>query len=264
MKAEIAIIGGSGFYNLASGLKEIGVKTPYGYPSDKIALGKIGKFSVAFLPRHGKKHTFPPHKINYRANLWALKSLGVKQVVTVTAAGSLQKNIRPGDFVILDQFVDRTRGRMDTFFDGPVTTHVSMADPYCSRLSTHAYKVAQKMRFPVHPKGTVVVIQGPRFSTKAESAFFTKMGWDIVNMTQYPEAALAHELAMCYCAIALVTDYDAGLVAEGGVKPVKVDDFLKVFGQNINKAQALVLEMLKSWPKERTCECKNALVGAQV
>lgn len=261
---EVAIIGGSGFYNLASNLKEIKVETPYGSPSDKIAIGEINGLQVAFLPRHGKDHQLPPHMINYRANLWALKSLGVTQLITVTAAGSLQKNIRPGDFVILDQFIDRTRGRIDSFYDGPVTTHVSMADPYCSRLAFYAYRTARKLELPVHPKGTVVVIQGPRFSSKAESAWFTKMDWDIVNMTQYPEVVLAHELAMCYCAMALVTDYDAGLVAQGKVQPVRTEDFLKVFSANIDKAKKLVLEMLKSWPKERKCECKNSLVGAQV
>ena len=264
MKAEIGIIGGSGFYELASGLKEFKVETPYGSPSGKVALGKIANHQVAFLPRHGKEHDLPPHKINYRANIWAFKSLGVSQILTITAAGSLQKNIKPGDFVVLDQFIDRTRGRVDTFYDGPITTHVSMANPYCPRLGSHAVKTAKRLKLPVHSKGTVVVIQGPRFSTRAESAFFTKMGWDVVNMTQYPEAALAHEMALCYCAIALVTDYDAGLVASGGVKPVKTEDFLKVFGRNINKAQLLVLEMLKGWPRERHCECKNALVGAQV
>lgn len=263
-KADIAIIGGSGLYKLLDKAKEMKIKTPYGSPSDKIAIGKISGMSVAFLPRHGKKHQFPPHMINYPANLWALKSLGVEEIITVTAAGSLQKNIHSGDFVILDQFVDRTRGRIDTFYDGPQTTHVSMADPYCPRLSKLAYKTAMQLKLPVHRTGTVVVIQGPRFSTKAESAFFTKMGWDTVNMTQYPEAALAHELSICYCAIALITDYDAGLVAGGNVKPVKAEDFLKVFSANIEKAKKLVLEMLKSWPKERSCQCKNALVGAQV
>lgn len=262
MKAKIGIIGGSGFYSLAQDLEEIKVETPYGSPSGNLSVGRIAQAQVAFLPRHGKEHEAPPHKINYRANIWALKSLGVKETVTVTAAGSLKKDIFPGDFVILDQFVDRTRERIDTFYDGPITTHVSMADPYCLRLAKHASRIGKKLRLSMHSHGTVVVIQGPRFSSRAESAWFTKMGWDVVNMTQYPEVTLARELGMCYCAIALVTDYDVGLVAEGA-KPVRAVDFLKVFSDNIKKAQNLVLEMIKTWPK-KTCECSKALIGARV
>lgn len=265
MNGKIAIIGGSGFYELLDQAKEVKIKTPYGWPSDQITLGEVFGRKIAFLPRHGKKHQFPPHMINYRANLWALKHLGAEEIITVTAAGSLQKKFRPGDLVILDQFVDRTRGREDTFYDGPITTHVSMADPYCPRLSKLACKTALQLKLPIHQKGTAVVIQGPRFSTKAESAFFTKMGWDLVNMTQYPEAALAHESAMCYCAIALATDYDAGLAAEKAkAQPVKTEDFLKVFSANIEKAKKLVLKMIKNWPEKRDCECQKSLVGARV
>jgi 5'-methylthioadenosine phosphorylase len=211
-QAEIGIIGGSGFYDLAIGLEEIKVETPYGPPSDKIALGRIAGKRVAFLPRHGKTHDIPPHKINYRANIWALKSLGVTRILTSHAVGSLQKKIRPGDFIILDQFIDRTAGRIDTFYDGQIATHVSTAFPYCPQLRKLALKEAKNLRLPVHERGTVVVIQGPRFSTAAESAWFTKMGWDVVNMTEYPEIALAREKEICYCAIAVATDYDAGLV----------------------------------------------------
>jgi 5'-methylthioadenosine phosphorylase len=263
-KADIGIIGGSGFYDLATSLEEIKLETPYGPPSDKIALGKVAGQKVAFLPRHGKSHDIPPHKINYRANLWALKSLGVSRILTSHAAGSLQKKIKPGDFVIVDQFVDRTWGRADTFYDGQLVTHVSTAFPYCPQLRNLAIKEAKKMKLPLHEKGTIVVIQGPRFSTAAESIWFTKMGWDLVNMTEYPEVALARELEMCFCAIALSTDYDSGLVVGGKVKPVSTKDFLKVFAENINKIKKLMLKMVENWPKEVTCECQQALAKARV
>lgn len=264
MKADIGVLGGSGFYSLFSESEEVKVETPYGPPSGKVALGEIAGQKVAFLPRHSRDHELPPHKINYRANLWAMKSLGVEQIVTVTACGSLQTNVRRGDFVVLDQFVDRTSGRADTFYDGPITTHVSTAYPYCPDLSLLAYQVGKKQRIRIYPKGTVVVIGGPRFSTAAESLWFTKMGWEVVNMTQYPEAALARELAMCYAAIALVTDYDVGISAEGKIKPVTVAEFTKVFKANNEKAKALLYQMITDWPAMRKCECGKALEGARV
>jgi len=261
--AEIGIIGGSGFYDLAGRLKEIKVETPYGPPSDKIALGKIAGREVAFLPRHGKGHTIPPHKINYRANIWALKELGVRRILTSHAVGSLQKEIKPGDFVILDQFVDRTRGRVDTFYDGPIVTHISTAFPYCPQLQELAVKTARALKIAVHEKGTVVVIQGPRFSTAAESAWFTKMGWEVVNMTEYPEVVLAREKEICYCAIAVVTDYDTGLVVEGKVTPVSAQEVIANFGKNINKAKKLILAMIKNWLEKTTCKCQEALKTAR-
>ena len=173
-QADIGIIGGSGFYDLATSLKEIKVETPYGPPSDKIVLGKIAGKKVAFLPRHHKNHDIPPHKINYRANLYALKSLGVSRILTSHAAGSLQKEIKPGDFIVVDQFIDRTSGRLDTFYDGQLVTHVSTAFPYCPQLRDLAIKEAKKMELPLHEKGTIVVVQGPRYSTAAESIWFTR------------------------------------------------------------------------------------------
>ena len=262
-KADIGIIGGSGFYDLATSLEEIKLETPYGPPSDKIALGKVAGQKVAFLPRHGKSHDIPPHKINYRANLWALKSLGVSRILTSHAAGSLQKKIKPGDFVIVDQFVDRTWGRADTFYDGQLVTHVSTAFPYFPQLRNLAIKEAKKMKLPLHEKGTIVVIQGPRFSTAAESIWFTKMGWDLVNMTEYPEVTLAKELEICYCAVVVATDYDAGLVAEGKVKPVSTQEIIKMFGENINKAKRLMLKMIENWPTKANCHCQESLKGAR-
>ena len=262
-QADIGIVGGSGFYDLATGLREIKVETPYGPPSDKIALGKIANKKVAFLPRHHKNHDIPPHKINYRANIYALKSLGVSRIITSHAAGSLQKEIKPGDFVILDQFVDRTKGRIDTFYDGQMVTHISSAFPYCPQLRKLAIEVGKEMKLPLHEKGTVVIIQGPRFSTTAESIWFTKMGWDLVNMTEYPEVVLARELEICYCAIAIATDYDAGVVVEEDLKPVSTKEVIESFGKNINKTKKLILKMVESWPKQVACSCQKALANAR-
>ncbi|OQA93443.1 MAG: S-methyl-5'-thioadenosine phosphorylase [Microgenomates group bacterium ADurb.Bin219] len=262
-KAEIGIIGGSGFYDLASNLKEVKIETPYGSPSDQIALGEIAGRKVAFLPRHGKTHNIPPHQINYRANIWALKELGVRRIITSHAVGSLQKKIKPGDFVILDQFVDRTKGRIDTYYDGPVATHVSTAFPYCPQLRKLAIETAEILKLPFHPKGTVVIIQGPRFSTAAESSWYTNMGWETINMTEYPEVVLAREKEICYCGIAVVTDYDAGLVASGKVKAVSVETIINEFKKNIVKTKKIILEMIKNWPLESVCNCQKALIGAQ-
>lgn len=261
--ADIGIIGGSGFYDLASALKEIKVETPYGPPSDKIALGQIAGKRVAFLPRHHKDHDVPPHKINYRANIYALKSLGVSRILTSHAAGSLQKKIKPGHFIVLDQFIDRTRGRIDSFYDGQIVTHVSTAFPYCLQLRKLAIKEAKEMKLSLHEEGTVVVVQGPRFSTAAESIWFTKMGWDLVNMTEYPEVTLARELEMCYCAIVVATDYDSGLVAEGKVKPVSTQQVIEMFNKNITKVKKLMLKMIENWPTKITCTCQDSLRGAR-
>lgn len=264
MQAQIGVIGGSGFYTLLEHPQEIAVKTPFGAPSAKIALGTIGQKKVAFLPRHGLKHQFPQHKIPYKANLWALKSLGVERIIAVTACGSLQKEIKRGDFVVLDQFVDRTRRNDATFYDGPETYHISTADPYCPELVKIAFGVGKNLKIKIHPRGTLVVIEGPRFSTKAESEWFTKMGWEVVNMTGYPEVALARELEMCYTSIALVTDYDVGVVASQKLPPVSMEEIIKVFNENNQEAQKLVLEMIKKIPGKRGCDCGQALKGAKV
>lgn len=264
IKAEIGVLGGSGFYSLMEDAKEIKVETPYGPPSSKVSWKEIFGKKVAFLPRHSKNHDLPPHKIPYRANIYALKSLGVRRIVTITAAGSLQSKIKPGDFVVLDQFVDRTRGREDTYYSGPITTHISAAYPYCPQLSKLAVKWGKNLGIKIHPRGTVVVIQGPRFSTRAESVWFTKMGWDVVNMTQYPEVILARELQLCYLAIGLITDYDVGIVSQKKVKPVSVEEFAKVFQANIEKAVSLVYKIIEKMPKKRTCQCGESLKGAKV
>lgn len=263
-KASIAVLGGSGFYSLMRNAREIKVETAYGPPSDKVALGMIAGQQVAFLARHHRDHQLPPHEIPYMANIAALKKLGVKQVIAVTAAGSLQPAIKRGDFVVLDQFVDRTKGRKDTFFNGPVTTHISAADPYCPQLSRLAFQAGKELGIKIHPRGTVVVIQGPRFSTKAESEWFTKMGWQVINMTQYPEVILAREKSLCYTGIALITDYDVGLVSQKRVKSVSFKEIGKVFLANISKARKLVYKMIEKMPRRRTCQCRWVLKGARI
>jgi 5'-methylthioadenosine phosphorylase len=260
--ADIGIFGGSGFYKLLEAAEERAVETPYGAPSDKLVVGEFGGKRVAFLPRHGAQHQLPPHKINFRANLWAMKSLGVTRIISPCAAGSLQKHVKPGDFVVCDQYVDRTSARCDTFYDGPITTHVSAADPYCPELRKFAVEAGELSGIKIHKQGTVVVIQGPRFSTKSESKWFTAMGWEVINMTQYPEAHLARELEMCCLNISLITDYDSGLV--GDVEPVSHAEVVKVFGENITKLQGMLVKLLALLPNERqVCSCSKALAGAR-
>jgi 5'-methylthioadenosine phosphorylase len=197
--------------------------------------------------------------INYRANVWAMKQLGVTRIIGPNAVGSLQPHVKPGDFVIADQFVDRTSGRKDTFYDGPVVTHVSSADPYCPTMRSVASQKAAELGIKAHPTGTVVVIQGPRFSTRSESRWFAGQGWEVINMTQYPEAYLCLELEMCYCNISLVTDHDAG--AEG-VEPVSNDEVIRVFNENNARVRDLIFAMIPALPDTRDCFCATALRGA--
>lgn len=254
-RADIGVFGGSGFYSFLEDVEEITVPTPYGAPSDKIAVARIGDKRVAFLPRHGKDHRYPPHKIPYRANLYAMKELGVKQIIAPTASGSLQPHIKPGDFVVCDQFVDRTWGREDTFFEGPVVRHVSAVYPYCHRLRKLAVETGKEQGITIHDGGTVVVIQGPRFSTKAESRWFSSMGWEVINMTQYPEVILARELGMCYVNIALITDYDAGLEGRDDIAPVTEEEVFRVFKENNDKVRNLILAMIEKMDVDVECDC---------
>lgn len=244
-KADIGVFGGSGFYEFLDNVKEIEIETPYGRPSDKIAIAEISGKRVAFLPRHGKNHTLPPHKLPYRANIYAMKMLGIKALISPCSCGSLQKGIEPGDFVITDQFIDRTYGREFTFFDGPEVKHISAAETYDGALRNIAIASAKELGIRVHEKGTIVVIQGPRFSTKAESKWFTDMGWDVVNMTQFPEGYLALEQEIPVVNVALVTDYDAGLVAEEQIEPVTMEEVLRVLGENIDSVKSLIFKMIE-------------------
>ena len=260
--AEVGIFGGSGFYSLLEGVSERIVETPYGPPSAALSIGEIGDRKVAFLPRHGSRHELPPHRINYRANVWALKSAGVTRVIGPCAAGSLQEHVKPGQFVVCDQLVDRTSGRIDTFYDGPITTHVSFADPYCPELRELAISTAREEGIEVHDRGTVVTIQGPRFSTRAESTWYRGSGWEVINMTQYPEAYLARELEMCYVNVALITDYDVGV--EGEIEAVSHEEVLKVFSANNERLRALLFSLVPKIGTERSCPCGTALTGARL
>lgn len=244
-KADIGVFGGSGFYSLLSDIEEINIDTPYGKPSDKISIGTIGAKKIAFLPRHGRNHSYPPHTIPFRANLYSMKMLGVKGIIAPTASGSLKADIKPGDFVVCDDFVDRTWGRKDTYFEGPETKHVIGSEPYDLKLRELAIEACEELNIKVHKKGTVVVIQGPRFSTKAESRWFSKMGWDVINMTQYPECILAKELEIPYMNIALITDYDAGLEENESIKPVTEEEVLRVFNDNNYKVKELILRIIE-------------------
>jgi 5'-methylthioadenosine phosphorylase len=259
----IGVLGGSGFYSLLDDARKEHLKTPFGEPSGDLSTGSLDGQEVVFLARHGSKHTIPPAQINYRANLWAMHKLGVTQLVAPTAAGSLQPGIRPGEFVVCDQFVDRTHGRADTFFTGPRVGHVSAADPYCPRLRALAVATGRELGVTMHDHGTVVVVNGPRFSSRAESRWFADQGWEVVNMTQYPELMLARELELCYVNIALITDYDAGLAGLPEVSPVTVSEVEAFFKSNNDRVRELILRLIPQLASgERDCPCPHAMENA--
>jgi 5'-methylthioadenosine phosphorylase len=260
--AEIGVFGGSGFYDLLTNPVERAVNTPYGPTSDRVAVGEIGGRRVAFMPRHGLGHRYPAHRVNYRANVWAMWSLGVRRIIGPCAAGSLQPLVKPGDFVVCDQFVDRTNARADTYYDGPVSVHVSSADPYCPELRPLAVQAGETLGITMHDRGTVVVVQGPRFSTRAESRWFTSLGWDVINMTQYPEVILARELEMCYLNISLITDWDVGLEGMADIAPVTVDEVIRVFGENNERVKRLIEGLIPMIPAKASCACGASLQGA--
>lgn len=263
-KAEIGIFGGSGFYKLFKTASMLKVDTPYGAPSSPLTLSGVAAKKLAFIPRHGAHHEYPPHMVPYRANLSAFKQVGVKRVIGPCAVGSLKPHIEPGHFVFADQFVNFTTGRKDTFYDGPETTHVSSADPYCPEMRDVGIRVAKNLGLKVHGTGTVVVIQGPRFSSRAESRFFRSQGWDIINMTQYPEVILAREMELCYLNISLVTDYDAGMEGDPDAKPVSHEEVIRVFNSNIENLRTLVLEISRALPSKRSCDCGRSLEHARL
>jgi len=263
-RAEIGVFGGSGFYSLIENAREVTIETPYGPPADRVALGEIAGKTVAFLPRHGKTHYLPPQSINYRANTYAMKMLGVTRIIGPAACGSLKVDVMPGDMVVADQIVDRTNGRKDSFFDGPITTHVSFADPYCPQLRPIAIDALKSLGITTHERGTIVVIQGPRFSTRAESKWYASAGWEVINMTNYPECYLARELEMCYVNISLITDYDVGLEGEPGVQPVSHHEVIEVFKRNNARVKNAIHSIIANTPKERTCGCGGALQGARL
>ncbi len=259
MYAEIGVIGGSGFYSFLEDVEEVEVTTPFGPPSDKLAVGTLPGTArrVAFVPRHGRDHRFPPHKIPYRANLWALRSLGVGQVLAPSAVGSLTASYGPGTLAVPDQLVDRTSGRPQTFYDNGAV-HVSFADPYCPAGRTTVVNTATSAGWTPVDGGTLVIIEGPRFSTRAESQWFAAQGWTLVGMTGHPEAVLARELGLCYIPACLVTDLDAGVEEGTGVTHEEV---LRVFAQNVDRLRTLIADIATALPEKRDCPCPHTLDG---
>jgi 5'-methylthioadenosine phosphorylase len=259
--ASIGVIGGSGFYEFLDSAEEVSIETPFGAPSDPLVIGEVAGRRVAFIPRHGRDHRFPPHRIPYRANLWALRSVGVRQVLAPTAVGSLTAAHGPGALVVPDQVVDRTRGRDATFYDAGGAVHVQFADPYCPVGRATAIKAAASAGWEPGSAGTLVVIDGPRFSTRAESRWYAAQGWTIIGMTGQPEAGLARELALCYTPIALVTDTDAGVEEGEGVTHAEV---FRIFAENVVRLRELLLQVISSLPEDRDCPCPQALDGLSI
>ena len=259
MKAEIAIIGGTGIYDteIISNNQTVDLETPYGKTSDSLTVGEFNGKKIVFLPRHGKKHSVPPHKINFRANIWALKEIGVKRIIAPCAVGSLRENMEPGHIAIPDQFIDRTKDRESTFYDKGTVAHISTADPFCPELRDLAISAGKKLDYGIHEKATQVCIEGPRFSTRAESNMFRNWGADTINMTLFPECVLARESQICYVAIATITDYDVW--AETAVSHHEV---LKTLEKNVEKTSSIIQNIIPQINDNRDCLCANALDGA--
>jgi 5'-methylthioadenosine phosphorylase len=261
VRAELGVFGGSGFYTFLDDAEEVVLDTPWGAPSAPLTVGRVGDRTVAFLPRHGRNHELLPSQIPVRANLWAMRELGVTRVFGPCAAGSLQPQVEPGDLVVCDQLVDRTVGREETFFEGPGAVHVAFADPYCADLRAVMIDAARAHTGRVHDRGTVVVIQGPRFSTRAESRWYSSQGFEVISMTQHPEAYLARELGLCYSGLALITDHDAGTEGLDGVPPVTQEQVFAMFDANLVLVRQIITTALEATPLERTCACADATGG---
>ncbi|PIR66551.1 MAG: S-methyl-5'-thioadenosine phosphorylase [Parcubacteria group bacterium CG10_big_fil_rev_8_21_14_0_10_36_14] len=258
----LGIFGGSGFYELLDNLKEIEVGTPYGLPSDKFMVGEFCDRKVAFLPRHGRGHKIPPHKIPYRANLWAMKELGVTKIISPCAVGSLHRDIAPGTFVICDSYFDRTRGRTDTFFEGPEVRHMTSVDPYCENLRQTAIKACKKLGVPVVEHGTIVVINGPRFSTITESKLFSTFA-GVIGMTAYPEVVLANELGISIANISLATDYDAWSHNEKDIKESSAQEIIETFNKNIDNVKRVIFEIIKNVDMSECPRCEEKMLQSK-
>jgi 5'-methylthioadenosine phosphorylase len=259
--AEIGIIGGSGFYDssLFGSSKEVKIHTPFGAPSDLISVSEYKGINVAFLPRHGKRHTIPPHMINFRANIMALRDLGVKRIFAPSAVGSLKEDMKPGELVIPDQFIDFTKKREYTFYDGAVVGHFSMADPFCPEMRSMVIDAAKRFGIGHHGAATYVCVEGPRFSTRAESKLFRSWGADIIGMTLVPEVNLAREAGICYTTLATITDYDVW--AE---KPVTAHEVAQTMKSNVEKVKSLLAEVIPIAAKGRGCDCGRSIESALV
>ena len=261
MRAEIGIIGGTGVYDpqLLRNAKETKVHTPYGPPSDLITVGELKGRRIAFIPRHGKKHTIRPTDINSRANVYALKQLGVERILAPSAVGSLKEELKPGDLVLVDQFIDRTTRREQSFYEGPQVCHITVAEPTCPDLRKILTKAAIESGIRHHKTGTYLCIEGPRFSTKAESKLFRSWDADVIGMTLVPECILAREAEICYASIAAVTDYDVWKE-----HPVNAREITEIMKENVEKVKDLLSKAIPKIPKKRTCECSAALKNALV
>lgn len=257
MSAPVGVIGGSGLYSLLADAEPVVVDTPYGPTSDSLVVAGVGDRQVVFVPRHGRDHRFPAHRVPYRANLWALRSMGVQQVLAPCAVGALDRGLAPGDLVVPDQVIDRTSGRVSTFHDSGAV-HVPFADPYCPRGRAAVLAAAVRAEWPAVDGGTTVVVEGPRFSSRAESQWFAAAGGTLVNMTGMPEAGLARELALCYTSIALITDLDAGI---GSGETVTQAEVFAVFGRSIDRLRGVLLDVAASLSDTRDCPCPHALDG---
>ena len=260
---RIGIIGGSGLYDMdgIELLDELHLETPWGSPSDALALGRFGDQEVVFLPRHGRGHRIPPHAINYRANIYAMKLAGVSQIISISAVGSLREDIAPGDFVVVDQFVDRTHGRPSTFFEGPIVAHASMADPVCADLRRRLLNACRAADIRVHDGGCYLTMQGPQFSTRAESELYRSWGMDVIGMTNLPEAKLAREAELCYATVAMCTDYDCWHEEE---EDVSVESLLETMHGNVRKAKAMLAACFEAGDDLHACAsgCRHALEQA--
>jgi 5'-methylthioadenosine phosphorylase len=261
--AEIGVIGGSGLYAMSglSNTREIRVKTPFGDPSDKIVLGNFEGKRVAFLARHGRGHRILPSELNFRANIYAMKLLGVERIISVSAVGSLQENLRPGEFLVPDQFFDSTKGRISSFFGNGLVAHVAFDKPTCAQLSTVLADACVSSAVPVHRKGTYINMEGPQFSTLAEAHFHRAQKFDVIGMTNVTEAKLAREAEICYATVAMITDYDCWHPEH---ESVTASQIIATLNQNATNAQNVVREAVKTMPAERECKCGSALAHSLI
>ncbi|MFI0259499.1 S-methyl-5'-thioadenosine phosphorylase [Streptomyces sp. NPDC017056] len=253
-QAAIGIIGGTGLYSLFTDGTEEWPDTPYGKAGAPLTVGKMSGRTVAFLPRHGRRHEYAPHNVNYRANVWSLEKCGVTRVISVGAVGSLTPRIPPGSLVVPDQLVDRTTGRAQTYVDGPGVAHAPFADPFCPAGRQAALRAAEQARWPAVNGGTQVVVEGPRFSTRAESQWYAGQGWTTIGMTAHPEAVLARELGLCYVPLSMVTDWDAGVLPGHGVTQ---DDVVEAFAANVVRMRDVLAALVEALPTEDECNCRE-------